>query len=103
MDSYYLLLLFGLTSLLVVGSGARILRLRARSLPAALSRMLECAGLAVVLVVVNVAAGFLLVLALRSLTGTFVSLYLNTDTMIVVMSVLQAMALQWWMEGGEEG
>ena len=103
MDSYYLLLLFGLTSPLIVGAGVRVLGLRARTLPAALSRVLECVGLAVVLVLVNVGAGFLLVLALRPLTGTFVSLYLNTDAMIVVMSVLQAVALQWWMGDAEDG
>lgn len=101
MESLYLLLLFAVTSLALVAAGRRVLGLRARALPRALSRVLECAGLAILLVVLNVGTGFVLVLALRKLTGTFVSLYLNTDVMLVVLSVLQAVGLQWWMAAGD--
>jgi len=105
LDSLYLLLLFALTSVALVAVGARVLGLRATSLRGALARVLELSGFTVLLTVVNVAAGFLLVLALRFLTGTFVSLYLNTDAMLVLMSVLQAAALQWWIASrdGDDG
>ena len=103
MESYYLLLLFAVTSLALYVGGLRGLGLRRSALPAALARVVECAGLAIVLAAVNVAVGFLLVLALRPLTGTFVSLYLNTDATLVGLSVLQAVALQWWMRDREDG
>jgi hypothetical protein len=64
--------------------------------------MVECVGLAIGLVALNVAVGFLLVLALRRLTGSFVSLYLNTDATLVALSVLQAIALQWWLAASDE-
>lgn len=96
MEPYYLLLLFGITSLALYGIGRR-LGLRGGALTAALSRVLECAGLAIILLAMNVAVGFLLVLALRRVTGAFVSLYLNTDAVLAVLSLLQAIALQWWM------
>jgi hypothetical protein len=100
-EAYYLLLLFGVTSLALYLAATRGLRLSRAALRPALGRMLECLGLAIVLTIVNVAVGFLLVLALRRLTGAFVSLYLNTDGALVVLSVLQAIVLQWWMRDGE--
>ena len=64
--------------------------------------MLECVGLTVVLAALNLAVGFVLVLALRALTGSFVSLYLNTDGALLVLALLQAIVLQWWLSAGEE-
>ena len=101
MEPYYLLLLFGVTSLALYGIGIRF-GLSRGALRRAASRLLECAGLAFILLVVNVGVGFLLVLALRNVTGAFVSLYLNTDAVLAGMSVLQAIALQWWMGDGED-
>ena len=101
MEAYYLLLLFSLSSLALYVAGTRALDLRRGTLSVALGRLLECAGLVIVLVFLNTAAGFLLVLALRSLTGSFVSLYLNTDITLVILSVVQAVVLQWWMRAGE--
>jgi hypothetical protein len=101
-ESYYLLLLSGLTSAVLYLAGTRGLGLRPGALGPALIRMLECVGLALVLAALNVGAGFLLVLALRRLTGSFVTLYLNTDATLLVLSLLQAVALQWWMREGEE-
>jgi len=67
----------------------------------ALGRLAEWAGLAAILAVVNVAAGFALVLALRRMTGEFLSLYLNADLTLLAVSALQAVVLQWWMEAAE--
>lgn len=100
-EAYYLLLLFGLTSAALYLAATRGLGLRRAALRPALARMLEFVGLAIVLAVLNLAAGFLLVLALRRLTGSFVSLYLNTDATLIALSLLQAVVLQWWMRDEE--
>ena len=102
MEAYYLLLLFAVTSAAIYLAATRGLGARRYALRPALARMLECVGLAIVLGGLNVAVGFLLVLALRRLTGSFVSLYLNTDVTLLVLSLLQAVVLQWWMAAGEE-
>jgi hypothetical protein len=101
-EGSYLLLLFALTSAALYFAAVRGLGARRDALRPALLRAIECVGLTIVLVVLNVAVGFLLVFALRRLTGSFVSLYLNTDLTLVVLSLLQAIVLQWWMSAGEE-
>jgi hypothetical protein len=40
-----------------------------------------------------------IVLALRVLTGRFLSLYANTDITLIVLSFLQAILLQAWFAG----
>ena len=102
MEAYYLLLLFGVTSLLLYLAATRGLGARRGALRPALGRMVECLGLAIVVAAFNVAVGFLLVLALRRLTGSFVSLYLNTDVVLLALSLLQAIALQWWLAAADE-
>ena len=102
MEAYYLLLLFGMTSLALYLAATRGLGARRDALRPALVRMMECVGLAIVLAAFNVAAGFLLVLALRRLTGSFVSLYLNTDGTLLALSLLQAIVLQWWLRDAEK-
>ena len=97
MEAYYLLLLFGMTSAALYLAATRGLGTRRDALRPALGRLLECVGLAIVLAALNLAVGFLLVLALRRLTGSFVSLYLNTDGTLLALSLLQAIVLQWWM------
>jgi hypothetical protein len=100
-EAYYLLLLFGVTSPALYLAATRGLGIRRDALRPALARMLECVGLAIVIAALNVAVGVLLVLALRRLTGSFVSLYLITDGTLLVLSLLQAIALQWWLREGE--
>ena len=95
-----MLLPVAVTSLLIAAAATRFGG-RVRALPAALARMAELVGLAIVLAAANLAAGFVLVLALRRLTGTFVSLYLNADATLIALSLLQAVVLQWWMRDGE--
>jgi hypothetical protein len=100
-EAYYVLLLFAVTSAALYLAATRGLGARRGALPPALARMLECIGLAIVLAALNVAVGLLLVLALRWLTGSFVSMYLNTDGTLLALSLLQAIVLQWWMRDGE--
>jgi hypothetical protein len=101
-EGSYLLLLFALTSAGLYFGAVRGLGARRDALRPALLRAIECVGLTIVFAVVNVAVGFVLVVALRRLTGSFVSLYLNTDATLLVLSLLQAIVLQWWMSAGGE-
>jgi hypothetical protein len=59
---------------------------------------LECAGLAVVFFVANLALGALLTLVVRALTPLFVSLYLSADVSLLVLSALQALVYQRWRD-----
>ena len=102
-EQIYLPLLVALTSAAVVAAGARWLRLPRSAIAGALRRAAEWAGLTVMLLAANLAAGFALVLALRRATGAFVSLYLNADLTLLALSALQAAALLGWMEAAERG
>jgi hypothetical protein len=68
----------------------------ARALRPAAARLLECLGLALALLLMNVAAGVLTVLVLRAATGGFVSLYVATDSSLAPLSLAQAVLFQWW-------
>ena len=103
MEDAFLPLLFAAGSLLLLFVGGRGLGLPRARIGAVLARVVEWAGLATMIAVANVASGFLLVLALRRLTGQFLSIYLNTDVTLLAVSALQAAALQWWMEERGEG
>jgi cellulose synthase/poly-beta-1,6-N-acetylglucosamine synthase-like glycosyltransferase len=98
MAGLYLLGLCGLTTAVALWLGQRR-GLRASSLSAAFFRVLECVGLAVLLFAANVVSGMAIVLALRALTGRFLSLYANTDITLIVLSFLQAILLQAWFAG----
>jgi hypothetical protein len=95
MDALFILAVVGLTStaaLLFFRRGGR------RGLGAAAGKALESAGLAVVFFLLNLGVGVCLALALRRAPGAFVSLYVNDDVSVLVLSVLQALVLQWWRE-----
>jgi len=99
----FVLALVGLTSLMAYVAGVRRLGLRGAGVRAAAGRMLECFGLVLVFSGLNLAVGFLGVLCLRSLTGRFISLYLNTDVSLVILSLVQAVVFQWWRATGVRG
>ena len=71
--------------------------------PAALrhaaARALDCLGLGLVFLAVNLLIGGLVVLALRLVTESFVSLYVLNDDTILALSLLQGLIVQWWREG----
>jgi hypothetical protein len=100
-DSLYVLGLVALTSCLVWWGGRRWARLDKASLRPAFARLLECAGLAVAFYALNVLVGFAAVLVLRKLTGSFISMYLNTDATLSLLSALQAVTFQWWRAESE--
>jgi hypothetical protein len=95
-DGAYLLAVAAATSLAAYGAARRWGRLTPSALPAAVMRLLECAGLTVGFYALNVAVGFAAALVLRTLTGAFVSVYVNADITLVILSALQAVTFQWW-------
>ncbi|HSB70896.1 MAG TPA: hypothetical protein VLH58_03910 [Candidatus Methylomirabilis sp.] len=100
MEQAFVLALVGLTSLAAFLLGARGLGLSWNGLGAAVGRMLECVGLALVFFVTNLAAGMTVVLLGRLVTRGFLPLYLANDVSLVALSLLQALTFQWWRERG---
>ena len=65
----------------------------------AAARVVDCIGLGLLFLGVNLAIGGLVVLALRIATDRFVSLYVLNDDTIIVLSLLQGLIVQWWRQG----
>jgi len=95
-----LLVIVGLVALTSVGAyivGTRILALERVTLRLALGEALECLGLTVVFLIVNLAAGLTSIFGFRALTGRFVSVYWLNDVSLAVLSLLQALVFhRWW-------
>ena len=65
----------------------------------AAARVVDCIGLGLVFLGVNLVIGGLVLLAVRVATDSFVSLYALNDDTILVLSLLQGLIVQWWREG----
>jgi hypothetical protein len=76
--------------------GVRKLQLTGRSVGAAVAKMLECMGATLIFLAVNLALAAAIILAVRGLTGTFVSVYVADDTVWLGLSLLQGLTFQWW-------
>jgi hypothetical protein len=88
-EQVFILILVGLTSVGAYVLGARVLNLSVRSLRKAVGRMLECFGISLVFLVINLTAGMSIILAARALTDGFVSLY---------VLALQGLTFLWWRD-----
>jgi len=82
--------------------GCRIGRCTRRSLWASVRRVLECVGMGAMFFVLNLGLGMALILAVRSLTPWFVSIYLADDVSLLALSLLQGFTLCLWWHGGRE-
>jgi hypothetical protein len=100
-DALYLIGLVALTSWLAWFGGRRWLGLDTTAVRPALGRLLEWVGLAVAFYVFNLLVGVTAVVVLRTLTGSFISLYVNTDATLLLLSAFQALVFQWWRAGSE--
>ncbi len=98
MEGYFVLFPVLMTSAAAYLLGRRR-GLRAAALRPVAARVLECVGLTAVFLVVNTLAGAGLTLLVRLVAGRFLSLYLVTDTVLLFVSALQAVAFRWWWEG----
>lgn len=96
MVSLALAIIVALTSLGAYLVATRRLGLPPADLRRAGVRTLESVGFIVVFLVANVAVGTVGILAIRHLTGHFITAYLISDITLVVLSVLQALCFQWW-------
>ena len=99
MEPLFILIVAGLTSVGVFILGVTGLRLCKSGLWRALGKACECLGLTLVFFLLNLAVGMLAVLAVRSLIGRFVSLYIVSDATLLMLSLLQALTFQAWREG----
>lgn len=101
MDVIFVLMVLATTTYLAYLLTRRLAGSSGRSLRRASEITLECIGACVVFLGLNLALGVALVLLIRGLTPWFVSLYDVSDTILVVLSVLQGFVFQiWWRSSG---
>jgi hypothetical protein len=86
-----------MSSALLAALAMRGLRLPPRALGRACSALLQLAGLWLICFFANATIGILAIIAIRSLTPTFLSIYLLDDLSVVLVSGLQAFILQAWI------
>jgi hypothetical protein len=95
-NSYFVLVLFIVTSGVLYGFGRRLPGLG--PIGTSITRMLETIGLALALWVFNLGVAVVFILTMRA-AGTFVSLYLATDPTLAGLAGLQAIVIQFWRYG----
>lgn len=98
MDQIFVLILAGFTSLGAVWVGTKWIGLPGGTIRRAMGRMLECVGLTLVFLAVNIGVGTVAILATRTATGRFIPLYLAADNTLPMLSLLQALIFRWWLE-----
>jgi hypothetical protein len=97
MEQAFVLALVVATSVGAYFLGVKGLGMTGTDLRSAIGRMLECVGVMVVFLVVNLAVGAAAVLAARAATKGFVSFYLVNDITLLILSIFQGLAFQcWW-------
>src|SRR5262245_10760948 len=70
---------------------------QAKSFRQAASEVMECLGIFIVFLGVNVCLGLGAILLVRSVTQIFVSLYVMDDVTLIVLSALQGFIFRlWW-------
>jgi hypothetical protein len=100
MEGLFLAALFGVSSVFLAWLARGGTQRSPRMLAASGRAALEFAGLWVICLVMNVAVGLLAILAVRGLTGGFLSVYLVNDISIIIVSALQAVMAQKWISSG---
>ena len=98
MIAIFMLALAGLTSVAAYLLGARRLGLEPARLGTALGKMLETVGAVLIFLAADLLVAVVLVVALRGVTGTFVSVYVTDDTVWLGLALLQGLVFQWWRE-----
>jgi hypothetical protein len=88
--------LVGVTSVAACLASVKWLGLSGHGLQAALARTLEMIGTAAVFFAVNLTLGVTAILAVRSLTNVFVSVYLIDDVSLLLLSALQGVIFATW-------
>ena len=97
MDQIFLLLLVAFTSVGAVWVGIKAFGLSTSALRHAIGKTLDGIGLTLVFLGVNLTVGGIAILAIRVVTGQFLSLYILTDETLLGLSLLQGLVvLTWW-------
>ncbi len=96
MKAIFILGLAGVTSVGAYLLGLKGFGLPAQGLHAAVRKMLECLGATVLFLAVNLTVAITIILAVRSFTGIFVSVYITEDAVWLGLSLLQGLTFQWW-------
>lgn len=96
MGNVFLIVLFSISSVLLAALAVRRLRLPLRTLGRAGSALLQLAGLWLICFLANATIGILAIIAIRTLTPVFLSIYVLNDPSVVLVSGLQAFVLQAW-------
>jgi len=102
MESVFVLIVAGLTSAGAYVLGITTLGFSKSGLWLALSKACECVGLVLVFSALNLAMAMFAILAIRSLSARFVSLYMASDTTFLMLALLQALIFQAWREGSRQ-
>ncbi len=98
MDRLLLFVCLAVTSLAGYWLGRKLLGFdRVRPVPV-LSSVLEVLGVSVIFLAANVLLGALAAIAVRTLTSHFVGLYLFSDAVLLLLSLLQGLAFWSWRE-----
>ena len=97
---HFLVVVVGLTSVGACVIGRNWLSLSWNNLRLALNVMLESVGVGLVFFAVNLAAGIVMILVGRLLLREFVTIYLVSDSTLLVLSLLQGLVFQWWLRAG---
>jgi hypothetical protein len=98
-ESAFILAVAGLTSVGAYALGIARLGFSRSGLRLAFGKACECVGLTLVFGVLNLAVATFAILAIRSLSGRFVSLYMASDVTFLMLAWLQALSFQAWREG----
>ena len=98
MGQVFIPILLGVTSVGAYLVGAKGLKLSGTAVQKAVSKMLEYLGMAFVFLGINIAVAVIAIVAARVLTRGFVSLYLAGDGTLLVLSLIQGLAFQWWRD-----
>ena len=81
--------------------GARRFGLTWSALGEASLRTLEAIGAGTIFFSANLAAGMMVIAAMRKLAGVFVSSYTLGDVGLLALSMLQGMVFAWWHNASE--
>jgi len=87
-----------LTSATAYLVGTRALGLRPVAVRLVAAKVVESLGSGAAFLLVNLALGLALLLALRVLTPWFLGLYLLEDAIILPISLVQGLGFWWWRE-----
>jgi hypothetical protein len=104
MEAVFILGLAGITSIGAYLLGLKGLQLPVHGVHAAVKKMLEYVGAAILFFAVNLTVALAIILAVRGFTGIFLPVYTLTDDIVwLALSLLQGLTFQSWRELSHRG